>query len=111
MALTNDCVRGYQGSYPHVTCRVERNGRAMASKGICCTPWEGPTLWFCLYTSLQDRMEVHSYCSLSRISHRTNILCQERQKRISFLIKNKVVGLGIFLQEKNLFCMDKNTWQ
>ena len=82
MALTNDCVRGYQGSYPHVTCRVERNGRAMASTGICCTPWEGPTLGFCLYTSSQDRMEVHSYCSLSRMSHGRNNLCHETQKCI-----------------------------
>ena len=104
MALTNDCVRGYQGSYPHVTCRVERNGRAMASTGICCTPWEGPTLGFCLYTSSQDRMEVHSYCSLSRISHGTNILCQERRKRICFPDEEECVwDLGHFSKNKIYF--------
>jgi hypothetical protein len=92
LALTNDCVRGYRGSCPHVTCRVERNERAMAFEGICCTPWEGPTLGFCLYTRSQDRMQVYSYCSLSRISHGRNISCHERQKRICFPDKEQCSG-------------------
>ena len=103
MALTNDCVRGYRGSYPHVTCRVERNERGMASEGICCTPWEGPTLGFCLYTSSQDRMEVHSYCSLSRISHGTNMLCQARQKRICFPDKEECSGTWDISPRKKIY--------
>ena len=40
------------------------------------------------------------------------ICCVRQDKNASaFLIKKNVVGLGTFLQEQNLFCSDKNTWQ